>query len=114
MASGRTTEVVKFVAIKNVLKSFNPVRNSGSFVYGSKANLSIKGCSDISRIGRKLEIAQSAKSCSKRKKVARNTRVCQKVAEQLMESPMGDQHNYSFFQLELDSEESWSAIFMYR
>ena len=38
--------------------------------YGSKANLSTK-------TGRKLEIAQNAKSCSKRKKVAK------KVAKKL-------------------------------
>ena len=33
------------------------------------------------------EIVQNPKSCSKRKKVARNTRSCQKVAEQLVENP---------------------------
>ena len=54
--------------------------------YGSKANLSTKAA-PISQNWQKLEIVQNAKSCSKRKKVARNTRSCQKVAEQLVESP---------------------------
>ena len=47
--------------------------------YGIKANLSTKS------IARKLKIAQ----CSKRKKAAPNTKSCQKVAEQLVESPTG-------------------------
>ena len=33
------------------------------------------------RIARKLKIAQYSKGCFKRKKVARNTKSCQKVAE---------------------------------
>ena len=47
--------------------------------YGIKANLSTKS------IARKLKIAQ----CSKHEKAARNTKSCQKVAEQLVESPTG-------------------------
>ena len=58
--------------------------------YGSKANLSTKSCSDISELEKKLvrEIAQKlCKKLLETKKVARNTRSCQKVAEQLVESP---------------------------
>ena len=40
-------------------------------------------------MARKVKIIQCSKSCSKRKKVARNTKSCQKVAEQLVESPTG-------------------------
>jgi len=50
--------------------------------YGRKTNLSIKNCSDISDKKITREIAQNAKL-----EVARNTRSCQKVAEQLVESP---------------------------
>ena len=58
--------------------------------YGSKANLSTKSCSDISELEKKLvrEIAQKlCKKLLETQKVARNTRSCQKVAEQLVESP---------------------------
>ena len=58
--------------------------------YGSKANLSTKSCSDISELEKKLvrEIAQQlCKKLLETQKVARNTRPCQKVAEQLVESP---------------------------
>ena len=58
--------------------------------YGRNANLSIKAA-PISLISQNYkitrEIVQNPKSCSKRKKVARNTRSCQKVAEQLVENP---------------------------
>ena len=58
--------------------------------YGSKANLSTKSCSDISELEKRLvrEIAQKlCKKLLETQKVARNTRSCQKVAEQLVESP---------------------------
>ena len=58
--------------------------------YGSKANLSTKSCSNISELEKKLvrEIAQKLyKKLLETKKVARNTRSCKKVAEQLVESP---------------------------
>jgi len=51
----------------------------------------LKSCSDFSEMIGKLETAQNAKSCSKqkkKKKVARNRRSCEKVAEQLVESPL--------------------------
>ena len=51
-----------------------------------KANLSTKSISELLGNGK---ITQCSKSCSKRKKVARNTKSCQKVAEQLVESPTG-------------------------
>ena len=56
--------------------------------YGSKANLSTKSCSDISELEKKLvrEIAQQlCKRLLETQRVARNTRRCQKVAEQLVE-----------------------------
>ena len=55
--------------------------------YGSKANLSTKSCSDFSELVGKLEIAQNAKRCSKRKKLLEIREVAKKVAEQLVESP---------------------------
>ena len=45
--------------------------------YGRKANLSTKSCFDIRQLEKLLRM----------QKVARNTRSCQKVAEQLVESP---------------------------
>ena len=58
--------------------------------YGSKANLSTKSCSDISELEKKLVRELAQKLCKKlleTQKVARNTRSCQKVAKQLVESP---------------------------
>ena len=48
--------------------------------YGRKANLSTNSCSDIS------ELEDNA---ARESKLLRNTRSCQKVAEQLVESPSG-------------------------
>ena len=59
--------------------------------YGSKANLSAKSCSDISELEKKKLVREIAQQLCKKlletQKVARNTRRCQKVAEQLVESP---------------------------
>jgi len=43
-------------------------------------------------ISRKLEIAQNAKSCSKRKTLLEIRKVAEKVAEQLMASPSRNHH----------------------
>ena len=51
--------------------------------YGRKANLSTKSCSDISEL---------EDNVARESKLLRNTRSCQKVAEQLVESPSGHLH----------------------
>ena len=53
-----------------------------------KANFSTKSCFDISELEITREIAQNAKSCSKRKKLLGIREVAKKVAEQLVESPI--------------------------
>ena len=75
--------------------------------YGSKANLSTKSGSDISELEKKLvrEIAQQL--CIKlleTQKVARNTRPCQKVAEQLVESPSEKGRGVGGYSIKLCSE----------
>ena len=75
--------------------------------YGSKANLSTKSCSDISELEKKLvrEIAQKlCKKLLETQKVARNTRSCQKVAEQLVESPREKGRGVGGYSIKLCSE----------
>ena len=53
-----------------------------------KANFSTKSCFDISELEITREIAQNAKSCSKRKKLLGIREVAKQVADQLVESPI--------------------------
>ena len=60
--------------------------------YGSKANLGTKAA-PISQNWWKTRNCTECKKLLETKKVARNTRSCQKVAEQLVESPNGAENN---------------------
>ena len=58
--------------------------------YGRKANLSTKSCSDISELEDNKRNCSECKKMLEKKKVSWNTRSCQKVAEELVESPRRD------------------------
>ena len=55
--------------------------------YERKVNLNIKSCSDISELEDNMRNCSECKKLLETKKVGPNTRRCQKVAEQLVESP---------------------------
>ena len=55
--------------------------------YERKVNLNIKSCCDISELEDNMRNCSECKKLLETKKVGPNTRRCQKVAEQLVESP---------------------------
>ena len=66
--------------------------------YGSKAKLSTKAV-PISQIGRKLEIAQNAKSCSKRKKLLEIREVAKKLPSNLWKALTAKLNSFAYFHL---------------
>ena len=81
--------------------------------YERKVNLNIKSCCDISELEDNMRNCSECKKLLETKKVGPNTRRCQKVAEQLVESPkLSRASSYtSNILLERLAEKDWCTWF---
>ena len=81
--------------------------------YERKVNLNIKSCCDISELEDNMRNCSECKKLLETKKVGPNTRRCQKVADQLVESPkLSRASSYtSIILLERLAEKDWCTWF---